>query len=113
MNFEIYYINKKGDIVQVAATDHALDRFIERYNLLFGVTLDADAAIEKIKHLFKHADRLTKLGKHSKQRLERYGGDTMFFRKNEFTFVIQNARLVTVEISAKKHRHLNKKQEHH
>lgn len=109
MNFELYYKNKKDNVVQVAATEHALDRFIERYSLLFGVTLDAEAAIEKIKHLFKHADRLTKLGKHSRQRLEKYGRDTMFFRKNEFTFVVQNTRLVTVEISAKNRRHLNKK----
>ena len=106
---KIYYQNKKGNAVNVGVTDHAIARFVERYNLLFGTALDADAAIEKIAHLFKHANRLTKLGKHSQQRLERYGKDTMFFRKNEFTFVIQNAALVTVEISAKNHRHLNKK----
>lgn len=104
---KIYYKNKKGNIVSVRVTDHAIERFIERYNLLFGTALDMDAAIGKIEHLFKHSNRLTKLGKHSQQRLERYGKDTMFFRKNEFTFVVQNSTLVTVEISAKKHRHLN------
>ena len=106
---KIYYQNKKGNPVSVGVTDHAIARFIERYNLLFGTALDVDAAIEKIAHLFKHANRLTKLGKHYRQRLERHGRDTLFFRKNEFTFVIQDAHLVSVEISAKNHRHLNKK----
>lgn len=106
---KIYYQNKKGNAVSVGVTDHALARFVERYNLLFGTALDVAAAIEKIEHLFKHANRLTKLGKHSQRRLERYGKDTMFFRKNEFTFVVQNSTLVTVEISAKNHRHLNQR----
>lgn len=38
----------------------------------------------------------------------RHGKDTIYFRTNEFTFIVQNGILVTVEISDSDMRHLNK-----
>jgi hypothetical protein len=42
------------------------------------------------------------------KRLKRYGKDTLFFRMNAFTFVVQNSTIVTIEISNQSQRHLNK-----
>ena len=109
MNFELYYKNKKGSKVSVTPTQHALDRYLERWKLVQSDKDTTDAEILcTLPHYFNLADRLTKLGKHDQERLKKYGKDTMFFRKNHWTFVVQNSQLVTVEISSKNNRHLNK-----
>jgi hypothetical protein len=57
---------------------------------------------------FSRAKRLENFGRKLRTRINRYGKDTLYFRHEQFTFVVQDASLVTVEISDSSKRHLNK-----
>ena len=106
---KMYYTNSKGRNVEVRATKHAIERFGERYAILFGRnTKDPERDMWK---RFSMASQVSGCSKQQQRRLRRYGSDTLYFRHSEFTFVVQNATIVTVEISAKNKRHLNKVRE--
>lgn len=102
------YQGKKGT-VQVAITNHCRFRFRERFARAFPkrpLLADIDAEIAL---WFNRAIRVTNLGAYEKKRMDRHGKDTLYFRTNGFTFVVQDAVIVTVELSDRDTRHMNKK----
>lgn len=101
------YQGKKGP-VQVGITRHCRDRFQERWARAFPRSpLPADTNAE-IARRFNRATRITNLGAYEKKRMDRHGKDTLYFRADGFTFIVQDAAIVTVELSDKGMRHLNK-----
>ncbi len=112
------YINKQGKEVLVTITEHAKRRFIERYNLI-NITheglvrknkekITRDNALEKIENLFKRSSRLQNLNDQHKRRLKKHGKDTLYFKTGFFTFVVQHSEIITIEISNKDLKFLNK-----
>ena len=77
--------------------------------MIFEQQLNKENLLEIFEKIFKTANKVINLNRKEKNRLKRHGQDTMFFRTNGFTFVVQNAQVVTVEISDKNKRHLNKR----
>ena len=103
----LYYTNKNGKQVPVQMTRHALSRFLQRYQIAYGKrVVDCDIGPTLCK-LFNMADRVTKLGPKGRSRMKRHGKDTLYFRREKLTFVVQNSKIVTVEISAKGERWKN------
>lgn len=103
---KLTYINKKGNPIELAITNHAVKKLRQRYKNLYGSDLD-DPNTFIIKK-FSSAIRVINHSKKEKTRLKRHGKDTTYFRSSNFTFVVQDATIVTIEISAKGKRHLNK-----
>jgi len=104
------YANKKGKIVELHVTRHAYDKFIERYSLAFpNSDLPTRFVSDKFENIFNTTTKVKNLNRKEKIRLKRHGDDTMFFRTNMFTFVVKNKQVVTVELSGKNMRHLNKR----
>lgn len=101
-----YYINKRGNKVFLNISRHAYTRFKERYLIISG-KVDFDVHNELVR-VFMYADRVKNLSRIEKRRLELHGADTMYFRNKDLTFIVQNAEIVTVEISKKEARFLNK-----
>ena len=96
------YINKKGKEVKLLATHHSYNRFMNRYNTLFPEKkIEPKQVVDCFNKFFSHAQRVKNINKQEKSRVKRYGQDTMFFRTNGFTFIVENAKIVTVEISDK------------
>jgi hypothetical protein len=100
------YKNKKGKIITLGITDHAMWRFSSRWARLFPNGKKTNMLEEFCKR-FHQADKVINLTAKDKVRLKRYGNDTIFFRSGLFTFVVWNAMIVTVEICLD--RHLNKR----
>ena len=100
----ISYINKKGNTVSLTVSEHAKRKFLIRWR-----KLHPDKPIRPIKKLFDESSLVTNYSHKEERRLKRYGKDTLYFRCAEFTFVVQNAIVKTIEISKKDHRKLNKK----
>lgn len=101
------YRGKKG-MVQVEITNHCRIRFRQRYRHAFpkqDLPADIDAEIAR---LFNSASRVTNLGQREKTRMDRYGKDTLYFRTGALTFVVQDASILTVELSDSGLRHLNR-----
>ncbi len=106
----VSYTNKKGKEVQITVTKHAFGQFSKRYRAIFpDKELKRDDVASTIRQYFANASRIKNLNKWEKARLKRYGKDTMYFRTSGLTFVVQNATMLTVEISDKNMRHLNKR----
>jgi len=104
------YSNKKGKTVNLQATRHAYAKFIERYSIAFpnSPLLMKDVS-NQFENIFKTTNKVKNLNRKEKTRLKRHGDDTMFFRTSVFTFVVKNKQIVTVELSDKNKRHLNKR----
>jgi len=102
------YTNKRGKIVNLTVSRHAYSQFIERYKKAYtdSILLNKDV-VDIFEKIFNKTNKVKNLNRREKIRLKRYGEDTMFFRTNYFTFVVQNAEIVTVELSDKNMRHLN------
>ena len=98
------YINKKGNVIKLQITKHAYLRFKERWELIYQRKCDINIELPK---LFNKCNRLQNLSCKDKQRLKKHGKDTLFFRTSNFTFVVQDGTIVTVEISDKNKRYLN------
>lgn len=101
------YRGKKGP-VPVAITHHCRARFRERWARAFpnkplGSVIDAE-----ITQRFNRATRITQLGSYEKKRMARHGKDTLYFRADGFTFIVQDSAIVTVELSDRGMRHLNR-----
>ena len=104
-----YYTNKKGNKVELTATRHAYSRFFERYRKAFpDKNLTTEDIIPTFDRMFSKSRRVKKFNRWEKARLKKHGKDSMFFRTNGLTFVVQNATIRTVEISDKDKRYLNK-----
>lgn len=101
-----YYVNKKGNIVPVEITKHAIYKFSKRWEKLKGEK--PKDVLDLIPNLFRSSKRVENLTKKERGRLKKHGRDTMFFRTSGFTFVVQNQHVVTIEISDKGLRHLNR-----
>jgi hypothetical protein len=103
-----FYMNKRGKRVNVGYTTHAKDRFKERWNLAFPSSKIAPSKVEEtIIHWFNNSSLVKNFCKKEKQRIKKYK-NTLFFRCNCFTFVVQNATIITIELSDRGCRHLNK-----
>jgi hypothetical protein len=105
----LQYVNNRWKTVSLRITTHARKRFEQRwYNLFPNVCLTSiDTEIAK---WFSRANRVIALSNKTKKRAEKHGKDTLYFKSGEFTFVVQDAAIITIEISANNLRHLNKKQ---
>jgi hypothetical protein len=102
----MHYRNKKGNIVHLSVTLHALDRFIERYRKLFPDEVVTDWST-KLELVFKCSNQCEKENSNIKKRRKYYGKDTIYFHSQYFRFVVQDCELVTCEIRHAEHRHLN------
>ena len=103
------YRNKKDKEVQLTITRHAQRQFYERWEKIFpDKPLDPQKVDDKIIEWFSHSQKVTTVSKHVKSRRKKYGQGTLYFRTNGFTFVVSDAKIVTIEISDKYMRHLNK-----
>ena len=106
------YENKKGKIIPVTVKRHAYAQFYERYKLVLPKKDLQNAQVPaELERLFSLSIKVKNLSRKEKTRLKRYGDDTMFFRTNFFTFIVQNKCIVTVEISDTNKRYMNKR--HH
>jgi len=102
------YINKKNKEVELQITRHAYAQFAQRFPLIFEHEVENKNVLEVFEYMFKAAQRVKNLNWREKMRIKKYGQDTMFFRTSGLTFVVKNATIVTVEISDKDKRYLNK-----
>ena len=105
----LFYNNKKEKQINLTVRRHALSRFVERYQIVYGKKLNPQEIISVFIKTFQQTDRVQKLKRGDKRRLKRYGEDNLFFRGTNFTFIVQNAEIITVEISRKDKRHMNKR----
>lgn len=104
------YTNNKGKRIVVGITHHARQRFVERWKRVYpDALLASDRSIvdQTIADCFSQAKRVETFGRKIRTRLKRHGKDTLYFRTSHFTFVVQDAALLTVEISDPGKRHLN------
>jgi len=102
------YINGRGQEVELCITKHAKDRFSERWGRAFNKSLEnPNAEIVKYFSMAKRMDENLLTRKYL-TRLQRYGKDTLFFKKSPFVFVVQDAMIRTVELCSENYRNLNK-----
>ena len=102
------YTNKRGKKVELEITRHAYSKFIERYLIAYPKSkLLTEEVGDRFNHIFKNTSKVKNLSRQEKTRLKRHGDDTMFFRTNKFTFIVKNAKVITVELSDVNMRHLN------
>jgi hypothetical protein len=107
---QLSYRNSKGKKIAISVSQHARHRFWLRWNHLYpNSPLDFSEVDTRLSEWFARADRLFNLSKELQNRQKRHGKDTLYFKTNGFTFVVQDATLLTVEISDRGKRHLNKK----
>lgn len=102
-----FYVNKKGTVIPVKVTLHAMKRFQERYRLLTGNELPWHETSELLHHFFKHARREELGTKKLKKRAKRHIQSTIYFRRDGFRFVVCDGAIVTVEIATKDSLYLN------
>ena len=107
---EMYYTNKRGKRITVTATEHSKNRFYQRWKKLYtDSTLTKAELNEDFARRFMRCNLVTNLRHQDKVRMERHGKDTLYFRTDGFTFIVQNGVIVTVELSDDDMRHLNKR----
>jgi hypothetical protein len=94
--------------VELDITSHAFLRFRERWSLLHKISSPVDLHAF-ITEKFSHAGRIKNHSREEKKRLKRYGSDTLYFRNNDWTFIVQDAKIITIEISNQEQRHSNKR----
>jgi Fe-S cluster biosynthesis and repair protein YggX len=102
------YVNKRGKTIPLQVSRHAYLQFRERCRLLANDKLDESLA--GMVRYFSHSNRVVNLKSYENCRMRRYGNgsDTLYFRTKSFTFVVHDGVIVTVEISDRGKRHLNK-----
>lgn len=95
-----YYINKHDRRVYLKISQHAKQRFIERFIKVHG-RAPKKSADEMIRRMFMASTHIkTHLKKCKPRKRRRYSGD-LYFRCNEFIFVVQDATIVTVFVPRK------------
>lgn len=105
-NIKPSYLDDFGNRIEVTISNHALKRIIERWSLLHHRAKLPDDLYGFIALRFSNAKKVENLSMQEKQRIQRYG-ETLFFRHTNFTFVVQDSVIVTIEISDKGKRELN------
>ena len=100
MIYYVSYKNRKERDVKVEISHHAVSQFRKRWKSLYDKDIQVHDAITNIQKLFSECSKLKNLNKFEKQRVKKYG-DTIYFRRNTWTFVVSNQTLVTIEISGK------------
>jgi len=109
-----FYINKKGKEVSLRVTYHAKLRFIQRCRKLknedvIKIDCTKDNVDEIIARYFNDMASLKQnLNKTTMKRKKKHGSDTLYFNSRHFTFIVQNATIVTIELRGE-YRKLNKK----
>lgn len=98
-----FYYNRDNKKVEIEISEHAQNRFKERFVKLFCEELKVfkkrvDLELNALIWTFNHASRSKKLNSTLKDRIKRHGQNTMFFIYGPFRLVVQNKILVTVEI---------------
>lgn len=112
--FHVSYKNKKCKEVSCLVTLHAQEQFLKRFNKIKVQPpgQDISSSGELFRAVFTQtwhkAVRVKNLTNSEIRRINKYDGETLFFRTSGFTFVVCNATVVSVEISDKGKRHLNK-----
>lgn len=99
------YIDKNGEKKNVLLTQHAIERFCQRFELVYGFSAPENVhrAINNIflqGELVKNPDMIEQF--HIKETGCKY------VRSGHFDFVVVGKYVVTVEIGTKKLQHLNK-----
>jgi hypothetical protein len=106
---QLVYTNNRGKQIVVGITHHARKRFLERWERVNPTVALTDSTVDQtLADCFSQSKRLENFGRKMLARINRYGKDTLYFQHDQFTFVVQDASLVTVEISNSAKRHLNK-----
>lgn len=105
------YINKKNNRVQVKVTCHSIKQLQIRYCNMFKKQLNFDQAKKHIAKIWPGMDRVISLTQKQIKRNRKYTGETLLFRDLNFTFIINNSVLRTIEISQNGKCHLNQKNE--
>lgn len=110
MNTNLFYTNKKGERIDVGLTRHAIARFIDRYQNLYGIRLENEEAVKQIAGLFRISKRVKRRGRKAtiSRRDNRYDTVSLYFVTQTFRFVVTEKAIVTIELSEAKHRDLNK-----
>lgn len=102
------YVNRKGQQVRLVITHHARQRFRERWTVAFPGKPLRGAVDGHVAEWFGKAQRAEPLSRRDHTRLRRHGDDTLFFRAPPFTFVVQSGAILTVELSDRGLRPLNR-----
>jgi hypothetical protein len=102
----ISYLNNKGRRVELVVKRHAVFAFQERFEKLYGVPISCEKAEQYIEARFPVTDRVKNIS-HKEQRRIKKHGHSLFFRDEDFTYVVTNGVLITIEISRRGHRGLN------
>lgn len=102
----MFYINKKGNKVNLTIKRHAVIIFCERYEKLFGKSITCVQAEKYIEDQFPYTDKVKNLNYKEVKRVKRHG-PTFYFRDGNFTYVVHDVFIMTVEISKKGYRYLN------
>jgi serine/threonine protein phosphatase PrpC len=99
------YTNRKGRVIEVTVSEHALRRYMQRREMRYEVAITQAEALLFIEHAFNRAERT--LTSSYRNRCRKYKGESLYFKSDGFVFVVENGTIVTVEIASKKQRHLN------
>lgn len=102
------YISRKGKEVQLTITKHASIRFRQRWSRLYNEPVPEDIDLE-IAMKFNKASQVKNLSRHEKKRKKRHNDDVLYFRNGDLTFIVRDAKIITIEISTKEKRALNKR----
>jgi hypothetical protein len=105
MIYSPYYISKKGKRVYVKISQHALEQFAKRYEIIMGIV--PQDIFQTLFQEFGRAGMMWDLPPKYKLRLRRHGTDTLYFKSKDFVFVVQGETIKTVEIIGE-YRDLNK-----
>jgi hypothetical protein len=109
MQHKIQYMNRRGKPVELTISSHARRRFLLRWSHIFpDKPLTFDTVDAEISKWFMRSTRVEKLSGKERKRIAKHGNKTIFFRTQVFTFVVEDTKIVTVEISDSGKRHLNK-----
>ena len=103
----ISYRNGKGKRVEVDVTRHAVLQFQDRFKKLYGSHITALGAQERICNIFPNTDRVYNLKLVERQRAKKYKEATLYFRDSDFTFIVADGFLLSVEISRRGERWRN------
>ena len=102
----MFYINKKGNKVNLTIKRHAIIVFCERFQRLFNKSITGEEAELYIKHYFRFTHKVNNLNYKEVKRIKRHG-PTFYFRDSNFTYGVCDVFVITVEISRKGFRYLN------
>lgn len=102
----ISYVNNKGRRVPLEVKRHAVFAFQERFEKLYKVAISCAQAERHIEARFPEADRVKNISNKEQKRIRRHG-HSLYFRDEDFTYVVHNGVLITIEISRRGARGLN------